>query len=76
MKKTLKLTRKNIIIICAIFVFLLSGVYLYALTRPGVWHDDTFMYLKEDGSFVGDDAYFDYHMTIEEKESGTAINVI
>lgn len=39
-----------------------------------MWHDDTFLYRQADGSFAGNDYYFDYAMTRTAAEDGTAIS--
>ena len=56
-----------------IAAFILFAIYLFATFRPGVWHSNTFLYWRTDGSFSGSDAYFDYHMTRATVENGTAI---
>ncbi len=58
--------------ICAFAVLLVF--YIYALTRPGVWHGKTFLYLQDNASYVGNGAYFDYNMTIDEQPDGTDIS--
>lgn len=53
--------------------FLLFTIYLFTAICPGVWHDNAFLYWHTDGSFSGNDNYFNYHMTRTAGENGTAI---
>ena len=55
--------RKLTIALVAVMVILFF-FYLYAFSRPGVWHGNAFLYRQKDGSFRGSDLFADYEMTI------------
>lgn len=48
---------------------ILFFIYLYAFSRPGVWHGDAFLYRQKDGSFRGHDVFAEYEMHIMQEES-------
>lgn len=53
--------------------FCLSGVYLWAMFRPGVWLRDTFLYRQTDGGYVGRDAYGEYTMHVSPDADGAEV---
>lgn len=61
-----KLTAKNFVVFLAIAV--LVSVYLYAFSKPGLWHDGAFLYLQEDGSYKGSNRYADFSMQIQRSD--------
>ena len=65
--------KKLYYILGASATLILLAIYLFALTRRGVWHGDTFLYLQKDETYAGEGLYYDYHMSITEKEDGTDI---
>ncbi len=50
----------------SLLVFL--SVYVYVSFLPGVWYQNTFLYKKDDGSFVGSDLHNDYKLQIQSKD--------
>lgn len=57
--------RKKILTIAAVTALvILFFIYLYAVSRPGVWHGDAFLYRQKDGSWRGSDAFANYEMQI------------
>lgn len=61
------------VIITSILTFALLALYLYAASLPGIWHQNTFLYKQDDGSFLGKNAYAEYEMHITEKSHGTSV---
>ena len=59
--------RKLTVAIVAV-IAVLFFIYLYAFSRPGVWHEDTFLYRQKDGSFRGSDVFAEYEMHIVQEE--------
>lgn len=58
----------------AVIAACLFIVYLCVLFKPGIWHNDAFLYRNDDGTFAGSDIYADYKMEIAEADYGKDIN--
>lgn len=74
MKKLAFTTKNKCYLLLGICAFLLLlAFYIHALSRPGVWHGDTFLFLQDDASYAGNGEYFDYHMSVTEHSDGTEV---
>ncbi len=60
--------KRKLTIAAVAALVILFFIYLYAFSRPGVWHGDTFLYRQKDGSFRGNDVFADYEMHIVQEE--------
>ena len=65
--------KKTAISLAIVAALVLLGLYLFALLRPGIWYRDTFLYLKDGGSFAGEKVPFKYNLQINKTELGTEI---
>lgn len=77
MKEFFSRPKVTLITIAVILAVILSGVYLYAALRPGLWIRNTFLYQQKDGSFQGSDRNGQYALVIRhEGNTTTAIMTI
>ena len=66
--------KKPCIIAGIVLAVVLLAIYLRAMFLPGLWHGDTFLYIQDDGSFVGSDIYAEYKMNIRPADYGKDID--
>lgn len=66
--------KKVCIIAGAVLAVAFLAVYLRAIFLPGLWHGDTFLYVKNDKTFAGADIYADYTMSIKSADYGAEID--
>lgn len=63
--------------LCNILIILISavllGTYLWALLRPGQWHNEAFLYRRDAGIYDGWDVYGKYSMKISRSDTGANI---
>lgn len=64
--------RKLTVAAVAVMVILFL-VYLYAFSRPGVWHGDAFLYRQKDGTFRGSDVFAEYELQLTRENTSTQI---
>jgi len=65
--------KKKLTIAAVAVMIILFFIYLYAFSRPGVWHGDAFLYLQDDGSFRGNDVFAEYEMQLTRGETSSQI---
>lgn len=65
--------KKLTVILAIVFSLVLLGLYLWALLRPGIWYEDTFLYRQKDGSYAGSAGYADFELHVAKAEGETQI---
>lgn len=65
--------RRGCIIVGGMLAIALFALYLHALLQPGFWHREAFLYLQDDGRFVGNDDFSVYQMELVREDLKTDI---
>ncbi|MBP3478419.1 MAG: hypothetical protein J6K03_02915 [Oscillospiraceae bacterium] len=67
--------KTKLIIFAILLAILLSGLYLYATGRRGIWLNDAFLYQEDACLFRGSDSYAQYTLQIDGSNEHTIITV-
>lgn len=65
----------KLILASVLVAVILSGLYLYATGRRGIWLNDAFLYQKDACLFRGSDSYAQYTLQIDRSNEHTIITV-
>lgn len=66
--------KRKLSVVIAVAMAILFFIYLYAFSRPGVWHENTFLYHQKDGAFRGSDVFAEYELQLTRESAATQIS--